>query len=78
LVNRKRKALADSQALANLEEIEQKLKLQQAEYQATENELKNLKNKLEKAEKQQQQQAFDKFISEGGKVAGERSQLEKH
>jgi len=76
LVNRKRKALADSQALANLEEIEQKLKLQQAEYQVTGNELKGLKDKLETAEKQQQQ-AFDKFISEGGKIAGERSQLEK-
>jgi len=76
LVNRKRKALADSQALANLEEIEQNLKLQQAEYQVTENELRNLKDKLEAAEKQQRK-SFDKFISEGGKIAGERSQLEK-
>jgi len=76
LVNRKRKSLADSQALANLEEIEQNLKLQQAEYQVTENELRNLKDKLEAAEKQQRK-SFDKFISEGGKIAGERSQLEK-
>ncbi|MBD1922222.1 DNA sulfur modification protein DndD [Funiculus sociatus GB2-A5] len=76
LVNRKRKAIADIQDLANLEELEQKLKFQQEEYQVTENQLKDLKDDLEEAEKKQQE-AFDKFITEGGKIAGERSQLDK-
>lgn len=76
LVNRKRKEIADIKELANLEEIEEKLKQQQTEYQANENELGELQEKLLFAEKQQQA-SFDKFISEGGKIAGERSQLDK-
>lgn len=76
LVNRKRKAIADNQALANLEEIEQKLKQQQEEQKAAENELELLKSESEKAEKQQKE-ATEKFISEGGKIAGERSLLDK-
>lgn len=76
LVNRKRKVLADTQALANLEAIEQKLKQYQEQYQATEDELKELKSKLAVAERQEQE-AADKFISDGGKIAGERSLLDK-
>ena len=76
LVNRKRKALADTQALANLEEIEQKLKQYQEQYQAAKDELEELKSQLAAAE-EQEQEASDKFISEGGKIAGERSLLDK-
>ncbi|MEA5503865.1 DNA sulfur modification protein DndD [Halotia wernerae UHCC 0503] len=76
LVNRKRKDLADTKELAILEEIEQTLKLQQEAYQEIENKLKALTDNLEDVEKKQQE-ALNKFISEGGRIAGDRSQLEK-
>jgi len=76
LVNRKRKTLADIQELTNLEEIEQKLKQQQEEYNIETQNFDSLQKNLAAAEKEQQE-AFDKFISEGGKIAGESSQLEK-
>lgn len=76
LVNRKRKAIADAQSLANLEEIEQKLEQQKDEYEAAKQELGSLQNKLTRAQ-EQQRQASEKFLFEGGKIAGERSQLEK-
>ncbi len=75
LVNRKRKSLADAQELVTLEQIEQKLVSQQEEYQAAKQELAAIQNKLELAQ-EQQRQASEKFLSEGGKIAGERSQLE--
>ncbi|MHC5725881.1 MAG: DNA sulfur modification protein DndD [Nostoc sp.] len=75
LVNRKRKEFADSKDLANLEEIEKRLTQQQQDYQESEQNLENLKNQLEELEVKQQE-AFDKFISEGGKIAAERNQLE--
>ncbi|MEH2004284.1 DNA sulfur modification protein DndD [Nostoc sp.] len=75
LVNRKRKEFADTKDLANLEEIEKRLTQQQQDYQESEQNLENLKNQLEKLEVKQQE-AFDKFISEGGKIAAERNQLE--
>ena len=76
LVNRKRKAIADAKSLANLEEIEQKLEQQKDEYEAAKQELGSLQNKLTRAQ-EQQRQASEKFLFEGGKIAGERSQLEK-
>jgi DNA sulfur modification protein DndD len=76
ITNRKRKELADTEDLANLEEIEQKLKQQEEEYQATKEVEMLLATSLKDAEKEQQE-AFDKFISEGGKIAAERTQLEK-
>lgn len=76
LVNRKRKAIADIKDLANLEEIEQKLKQQQEEYQQESRNLDFIQKHLVEVQKKQQE-AFDKFISEGGKIAGESSQLEK-
>lgn len=75
LVNRKRKEFADTKDLANLEEIEKRLTQQQQDYQESEQNLENLKNQLEELEVKQQE-AFDKFISEGGKIAAERNQLE--
>ncbi len=76
LINRKRKEFADTKDLANIEEIEQKLKKLQEEYQATKDLEASQITSLQQAEKEQQQ-AFDKFIYEGGKIAAERSQLEK-
>ncbi len=76
LVNRKRKAIADVQELATLEQIEQKLHQQKDEYEAAKVELSNLQNNLSQAQ-EKQRVASEKFLSEGGKIAGERSQLEK-
>ncbi|RCJ28459.1 DNA sulfur modification protein DndD [Nostoc minutum NIES-26] len=75
LANRKRKDLADTKDLADLEEIEQKLRQQQNEYEINNNQLEKLNKELQKAEKEKQEK-FDKFVSEGGKIAGERNQLE--
>ncbi|MBD2387767.1 DNA sulfur modification protein DndD [Cylindrospermum sp. FACHB-282] len=75
LVNRKLKEVANTKDLANLEEIETRLTQQQEDYQNTEEDLETYK--LQVAELgNQQQEAFDKFISEGGKIAAERNQLE--
>lgn len=76
LTNRKRKELADTKDLANLEEIEQKLKQQEEELEVTKKVDMSLSTSLKNGEKEQQE-AFDKFISEGGKIAAERSHLEK-
>ncbi|MFB2736884.1 DNA sulfur modification protein DndD [Umezakia ovalisporum] len=75
IVNRKRKEVADTQDLVNLEEIEQELNIKQDKYQKIENQLKELSDTLLNAQKKQQK-ALNKFISEGGKIAGDRSQLE--
>jgi DNA sulfur modification protein DndD len=76
LVNRKRKETSDIKDVVNLEEIEEKLEFLQAEYQ----ELKNVEMlqiaSLENAEKEETE-AFNQFVSEGGKIASEKSQLEK-
>ncbi|NET03661.1 MAG: DNA sulfur modification protein DndD [Symploca sp. SIO2B6] len=75
LVNRKRKTLANSQQLANIEEIEQNLQDYQKEDEAAKQDLDRLQKDLTK-QHQQQRKASDKFISEGGKIAAERRQLE--
>ncbi|MBD2300113.1 DNA sulfur modification protein DndD [Nostoc sp. FACHB-190] len=75
LINRKRKEMADTKDLANIEDIEKRLLQKQEDYQVTEQELANLKNQVESLETIQQE-ALDKFVSEGGKIAAERSQLE--
>ncbi|MBD2493713.1 DNA sulfur modification protein DndD [Nostoc sp. FACHB-280] len=76
LITRKRKEMADTKDLANLEDIEKRLLQQQEDYQVAEQELANLKNQVEYLETIQQE-ALDKFVSEGGKIAAERSQLEE-
>ena len=76
LVNRKRKELVDTKELANLEEIEKHLTQLQSEYEETKDVEKQELEFLQQAEKEQQE-AFDKFISEGGKIASESSQLEQ-
>ncbi|PPS45012.1 DNA sulfur modification protein DndD [Chroococcidiopsis sp. TS-821] len=75
LVNRRRKLVAESQALITLEDIEQKLNHQQKEYQIAKEHLATTQDKLTYAQKHQQATS-DKFILEGGKIAAERSQLE--
>ncbi|MGH7999197.1 MAG: DNA sulfur modification protein DndD [Brasilonema sp.] len=75
VVNRKRKEIADTKDLVNLEEIEKRLKQQQVEYEENTNQLEKLKTELQESEKKKQE-AFDKFVSEGGKIASERNQLE--
>ncbi len=75
LVNRKRKELANDKDLADLEDIEKQLQAKQTEYDDTNNQIQSLQKELELADKQQQK-AFDKFASEGGKIASERNQLE--
>ncbi|KAB8334999.1 DNA sulfur modification protein DndD [Scytonema tolypothrichoides VB-61278] len=75
VVNRKRKEIAETKDLVNLEEIEKRLKQQQAEYEENKNRNENLKTELQESEKEKQE-AFDKFVSEGGKLAAERNQLE--
>lgn len=76
LVNRKRKELVDTKELANLEEIEKQLTHLQSEHEETKIIEKQELEFLKQAEKEQQE-AFDKFISEGGKIASESSQLEQ-
>jgi DNA sulfur modification protein DndD len=76
LVNRKKKEIADNQDLANLEELEARLVQQQQDYETIKAELKKLEVDLQELSTKQQE-AFDKFIAEGGKIASERSQLEK-
>ncbi|MBF2066571.1 MAG: DNA sulfur modification protein DndD [Calothrix sp. C42_A2020_038] len=76
LVNRKRKEIADSKELANLEDIEEKIIFLQENYQQNKDLENSFLKSLEQAEKDVKE-ALDKFVSEGGKIAAERSQLEK-
>jgi len=76
LANRKRRQLADSKELAYLEEIETKLNQYKSETDAAEMAVAELKIKAGIAKKKLNQ-AKEKFKLEGGKIAGERSQLEK-
>lgn len=75
LVNRKRKALASTEDLATLEEIEQKLEAKKIEYEAAKESIKPLQSQLKQAQKDFNQ-AQDRFVTEGGKIAAERSRLE--
>jgi len=76
LANRKRRQLADSKELAYLEEIETKLNQYKSEAETAEMAVAELKIKAGIAKKKLNQ-AKEKFKLEGGKIAGERSQLEK-
>lgn len=76
LVNRKKREFADSKDLAKLEEIETKLQEKQQEYENKQKTLENLHLEVDVLEKIQEE-ALDKFVNEGGKIAAERSQLER-
>lgn len=75
LVNRKRKALANIEELVDLENIEQQLNHHQEEHAAAKQDLAQIQSKLDQAIALSEA-ASEKFISEGGRIAGERSQLE--
>ncbi|MEA5577567.1 DNA sulfur modification protein DndD [Anabaena sp. UHCC 0451] len=75
LVNRKKKETADNQDLAKLEEIENRLSQKLQDEETTKKELEALNIKLEELETKHEE-ALNKFVSEGGKIAAERSQLE--
>lgn len=76
LVNRKRKQLANTTTLENLEEIESKLKQQRQEYETAREELRKREKALKKAN-EDYRLASENFLSEGGKIASQKSQLER-
>jgi DNA sulfur modification protein DndD len=76
LAGRKRKEIAGKTDLAALEKIEQTFKEITAEKELATEKQASFKNELEKAQKNQQQ-ASEKFIYQGGKIAGDRSQLDR-
>ncbi|MGD1704934.1 DNA sulfur modification protein DndD [Dapis sp. BLCC M229] len=76
LVTRKKKQLTKTKEVANLEEIEQKLHQQKTDLEVATEKLADLEKQLKRAT-EKQKKAMRKFVSEGGKIAGERSQLEQ-
>lgn len=74
LVNRKRKEIANAKQVANLEALETTIKDLRKSKKAAKKELSLLQEKLQQAHSKQQEY-FDKFISEGGKIAAESAQL---
>ncbi|MEG4863002.1 MULTISPECIES: DNA sulfur modification protein DndD [unclassified Microcoleus] len=76
LAGRKRKEIAGKKDLAALEKIEQTFQQITAEKELQIEKRGSCQNALDKA-KQHQQQASDKFIYEGGKIAADRSFLDK-
>ncbi|TAG54371.1 MAG: DNA sulfur modification protein DndD [Oscillatoriales cyanobacterium] len=76
LAGRKRKEIAGKKDLAALEKIEATFQEISNKKQFATEEQASLKNKLEKAQTNQQK-ASDKFIFQGGKIAGDRSQLDR-
>ncbi|AFZ60202.1 DNA sulfur modification protein DndD [Anabaena cylindrica FACHB-243] len=76
LVNRKKREFADNKDLAKLEEIETQLNEKQEEYEKNKKNLENLNIEVTELEKIHEE-ALDRFVNEGGKIAAERSQLER-
>ncbi|MGK7943062.1 MAG: DNA sulfur modification protein DndD [Microcystaceae cyanobacterium] len=75
LLTRKRKSLASNQELENMETLEGKIEIYQQEAEQYGQELKILQDRLEQA-RDTYQSALNKFKIEGGKIAGDKSQLE--
>ncbi|MFP4693138.1 MAG: DNA sulfur modification protein DndD [Halothece sp.] len=76
LVNRKRKQLANKTTLSNIEAIEQKLNEQKAELKTAKEKQDELQKKLDRAH-ENYRLARENFLSEGGKIASQRSQLQQ-
>ncbi|MEA5619470.1 DNA sulfur modification protein DndD [Cronbergia sp. UHCC 0137] len=76
LVNRKKREFADNKDLAKLEAIETRLNEKQEEYENNEKKLEVLNIKVTEFGKIHEE-ALAKFVNEGGKIAAERSQLER-
>jgi DNA sulfur modification protein DndD len=75
LANRKRKSLATTSQRANLEEIEAKLSQYDRDKEMAQKSLDILQTQLKDAQIQHEE-AADKFRTEGGRIAAQRSQLE--
>ena len=75
LTSRKRKSLATAQEQAQIEEIEERLRLQNEERSFTKKEIASIQPRLDKA-LNQLEQAEERFLSEGGKIAAEQTQQE--
>ena len=75
LLSRKRKAIASKSQLQNIEEIEARLVLLEQRKQASLNILSESQKELVKAQKKQKT-AYNKFRTEGGKIAANRSEWE--
>ncbi|MEY3866392.1 MAG: hypothetical protein RLZZ338_283 [Cyanobacteriota bacterium] len=76
LVSRKRREIANTEELSTLDEIEQKLTLHNSEFEEVKKQLVSVNNNLAEAESNYRV-AQDKFIYEGGKLARDRSLLDK-
>jgi len=76
LVSRKRKELASKKDLADLDEIEQNLNSSNQELAQAKQELETLEEQKQKAEKRHWQ-ASNKFLTEGGKIAAGKQQLQE-
>lgn len=76
LANRKRKEIASKKELVEIEEIERRLEQQELEEEAVQHELAELKEQLATFNNKYKE-ASDRFFSEGGKIAGERAQLDR-
>jgi DNA sulfur modification protein DndD len=74
LINRKRKEIASSERLTNLEEIEAKIEQYERELTEFKTNVNLLQKQLTAAQIKHQETA-DKFYLEGGKIAGEKTQL---
>lgn len=75
LLSRKRKSVANKSQLKTIEEIEFKLQQLEQRKQESLTTITELQQQLNKAQKTRNT-AFDKFRSEGGKIAAQRSELE--
>jgi DNA sulfur modification protein DndD len=73
--SRKRKELANTSELAELEEIESTLKTQGHARDVVAQDLASIDGQMKAAEIRQQQ-ALDKFVTQGGRIAGDRVRLE--
>lgn len=75
LAGRKRKSLASTAQLANLEEIEARLQQYNQDLETAKAALNSYQHNLELAH-QKHDEAADKFRTEGGRIAAQRSQLQ--
>ncbi|HEY9854054.1 MAG TPA: DNA sulfur modification protein DndD [Leptolyngbyaceae cyanobacterium] len=75
LVSRKRKQLAGAKELADLDEIDRQLKQYNEDLQGVTQNIANLNNQLEINNKNHRE-AYHKFLSEGGKIAAEKTQID--
>ncbi|PSF35542.1 DNA sulfur modification protein DndD [Aphanothece hegewaldii CCALA 016] len=75
LVSRKRKSLADKNQVADLEEIEAKIKQAKQNLEDLEQKLEFIQEQVEQA-KQKYHESLDKFRTEGGKIASNKNEKE--